>query len=86
MKKVTIVLILSLLVLGGVFYLTQNPLAKYQEVVRDAQYIRHALGGADGYTYLNSVKVMEEWYEKDSRIYEVDVALTSDGRAALSHG
>lgn len=40
--------------------------------------IAHALGGLDGYTYLNAKESFEEAYQKGYRLFELDLSKTSD--------
>lgn len=40
--------------------------------------ITHALGGLEGYTYLNAKEGFQEYYEKGSRLFELDLKKTSD--------
>lgn len=57
------------------------------EEVSFDNYIIHALGGIDGkYNNLNSVEVMEKYYNMGFRRFEADVCLTSDGVPVLEHG
>lgn len=45
----------------------------------------HALGGLDGITYLNSKESFLESYRKGIRLFEVDLARTSDGKWVCRH-
>lgn len=47
--------------------------------------ITHALGGLDGYTYLNSRESFINHYDKDCRFFEVDLSQTSDGVWVCRH-
>lgn len=47
--------------------------------------ITHALGGLDGYTYLNSRESFINHYDKGCRFFEVDLAQTSDGVWVCRH-
>ena len=58
----------------------------YKKTVAESNYIRHALGAFDGHIYLNTIEAADFWYEKGSRLFEVDVRITSDGVPVLSHG
>ena len=45
----------------------------------------HALGGLDGFTYLNSRESFINYYDKGCRLFEVDLSLTSDGVWVCRH-
>ena len=47
--------------------------------------ITHALGGLDGYTYLNSRESFINYYDKGCRFFEVDLSQTSDGVWVCRH-
>lgn len=47
--------------------------------------ITHALGGLDGYTYLDSRESFIHYYDKGSRLFEVDLSQTSDGVWVCRH-
>ena len=47
--------------------------------------ITHALGGLDGYTYLNSRESFINHYDKGCRFFEVDLSQTSDGAWVCRH-
>lgn len=47
--------------------------------------IIHALGGLDGYTYLNSRESFINYYDKGCRFFEVDLSQTSDGVWVCRH-
>lgn len=47
--------------------------------------ITHALGGLDGYTYLNSWESFINHYDKGCRFFEVDLSQTSDGVWVCRH-
>lgn len=47
--------------------------------------ITHALGGLDGYTYLNSRESFINHYDKGCRFFEVDFSQTSDGVWVCRH-
>ena len=47
--------------------------------------ITHALGGLDGYTYLNSRESFIHYYDKGCRFFEVDLSQTSDGVWVCRH-
>ncbi len=51
----------------------------------DHKVIAHALGGVDGQAYLNSRESFIENYEKGYRLFEVDLAKTSDGVWVCRH-
>ncbi len=48
--------------------------------------VAHGLGGVDGLDYTNSLEAFKSQYEQGTRIFEVDLALTSDGKLVLTHG
>lgn len=47
--------------------------------------IIHALGGLDGFTYLNSRESFINYYDKGCRLFEVDLTKTSDGVWVCRH-
>jgi len=47
--------------------------------------IRHAGGGIDGKYYSNSLEVWNLSYERGNRVFDVDMAFTSDGHLVLRH-
>lgn len=49
------------------------------------RFIAHALGGIDGFSYTNSHEAFISNYRKGSRLFEVDLLLTSDGNLAARH-
>ncbi|TVT72641.1 MAG: hypothetical protein FHK79_04460 [Pseudomonas sp.] len=79
---------LFILIFGGVggVHAEEQFYLKYKRMVDSSMYIRHALGGYDGRTYLNIVDAAEVGYKKGFRLYEVDVSFTSDKKLVLSHG
>lgn len=48
--------------------------------------IAHAMGEIDGKDYTNSLEAMQFNYKRGSRVFEVDVSLTSDNQLVLVHG
>lgn len=64
----------------------EDIIARYMHVVREEDYILHALGGMEGqYSYINSIDCLEENYAAGYRLFEVDVSFTSDGKLVLAH-
>ncbi len=51
----------------------------------DNKLICHALGKVDDYTYLNCKEGLEQNYEKGFKVFECDLALTSDGGLVAVH-
>ncbi len=49
------------------------------------EYISHAFGGIDGYSYTNSLEAFEYNYEKGHRVFEVDFSLTADEDLVAVH-
>ncbi len=64
---------------------SQDYTFSYDDIVKDNQYFVHALGGDNGYTYLNSIDVMKKKYEEGFRLFEGDATLTSDGKLVMTH-
>ena len=52
----------------------------------DSGLVAHALGGIDGYTYLNSKEGFEDSYARGMRFIEVDLCFSADDRLICSHG
>ena len=50
-----------------------------------SRYIAHAGGKIDGYIYTNSKEAMDLSYEKGFRMFELDIAVTSDGEFVAAH-
>lgn len=48
--------------------------------------VAHGMGGIDGYDYTNSIEAFQTQYAAGTRVFEVDLALTSDGKLVLTHG
>lgn len=53
--------------------------------MKDNKYIAHAMGGIDKKVYTNSLDAFEYNYKLGYRVFEIDVALTSDGQPVLLH-
>ncbi len=47
--------------------------------------IAHALGGIDGFDYTNSFEALRYNYNQGTRVFEIDLALTSDEKLVLLH-
>ena len=52
----------------------------------DNRLVAHALGGIDGYTYLNSKEGFEDSYRRGMRFIETDLFFSEDGELICSHG
>lgn len=52
----------------------------------DFNLVAHALGGIDGYTYLNSKEGFEDSYDRGMRFIETDLFFSADGKLICSHG
>ncbi len=52
----------------------------------DCGLVAHALGGIDGYTYLNSKEGFEDSYARGIRFIETDLFFSADGKLICSHG
>ena len=50
-----------------------------------SQFIAHAGGEIDGYTYTNSLEAMNLSYSKGCKIFELDIIETSDGKLVAAH-
>lgn len=53
--------------------------------MKDNKYIAHAMGGVDKRVYTNSLEAFEFNYKLGYRIFEFDLALTSDNQPVLLH-
>ena len=51
----------------------------------DYNVIAHACGGIDGYTYTDSLKALNQSYEKGDRLFDIDLRFSSDGEIVLRH-
>lgn len=47
--------------------------------------VAHALGAIDGYDYTNTKEAFEYHYSQGTRVFEIDLQQTSDGKFALVH-
>lgn len=47
--------------------------------------VGHAFGDIDGYDYTNSLEAFETNYAKGTRVFEIDLQMTTDGKFALVH-
>ena len=50
------------------------------------KYLAHALGGYEGYKYLNNEPALKAAIKNGHKYYEVDLTLTTDGHVVPSHG
>lgn len=57
-----------------------------QGTMFDSKLVAHALGGIDGYTYLNSKEGFDDSYARGMRFVEVDLCFSADGKLICSHG
>lgn len=62
--------------------ITDEPDAWYTKY----HFISHAGGGIDGKSYSNSIQAWELSYERGNRLFDADLAFTSDGVLVLRHG
>jgi glycerophosphoryl diester phosphodiesterase len=62
----------------------ENKAIPYDWVKRNT-YIAHGLGGKGTYNVTNSLEAFEENYEKGYRVFEIDLALTSDHKLVARH-
>lgn len=60
-------------------------LDKYNYSWTKNKYIAHALGGIDGKKYTNSPQALEYNYSKGHRVFEADIALSSDDELIIWH-
>ena len=77
---------------------TENPEAELSEKVAEDRnateqgsmfefnLVAHALGGIDGYTYLNSKEGFEDSYRRGMWFIETDLFFSADGKLICSHG
>ncbi|MCF0229350.1 MAG: hypothetical protein HUJ76_06615 [Parasporobacterium sp.] len=79
-----IVLLLLLLIFG--LNTESGSLKQYKQTVGNSKYIRHALGGMDNNTYIDSIDALNYYYANGDKLYEVDVNFTSDDQLVLVHG
>lgn len=59
---------------------------QYCQIVKQSKYILHALGGMEGYSYINSIEALNFHYKNGKRLFEVDISYTQDNILVLSHG
>lgn len=74
------------------YYLNKPDLSQYEpleegkaEWLDSAAAIAHALGGVGESVYTDSKEAFLTSYEKGFRVFEVDLALTADGKVVCSH-
>lgn len=53
--------------------------------MKDNMYIAHAMGGIDKRVYTNSLEAFEFNYKLGYRVFEIDLAITSDNQPVLLH-
>lgn len=86
-KKVTILgWALSATLASGCQYFQPNYYNRLLKTVKANPKIKHALGGIDGYIYLDTLEALEQNYELGYRFFEADVNFTSDNELVLVHG
>ena len=84
--KAIAISILVVLLLGGGYYIDNMNIIKYKQVVKNEDFVAHALGGIDEFAYTNSKEALENSYNNGFRIFEADVKLTSDNKLVCVHG
>ena len=47
--------------------------------------VAHAMGGIDGHDYTNSLEAFLTHYDQGTRVFEIDLQMTTDGKFALVH-
>lgn len=62
-----------------------NILKNILPLLENKKVVMHALGGIDGNDYTNSLEALEFNYERGRRVFEIDIALSSDNELILSH-
>lgn len=77
-------LLIIILFLSDRFFQTNN-MARAAFRWENYKAAAHALGGLDGYTYLNAKESFEESYRKGYRLFELDLSETSDGVWVCRH-
>lgn len=53
--------------------------------VKNNKYIAHAMGGIDKRVYTNSLEAFEKNYDLGYRVFEIDIALSTNGEPILLH-
>lgn len=85
MKKI----IASIIMLVGIILLLVITLSKEEEQPATGfaahKVIAHAMGGINGYTYTNAWEAFVANYEQGTRIFEVDLLLTTDDQLVARH-
>lgn len=85
MKKFFITLFVSLLVFIGYNTLKNVPAYDPYSWTKH-KLIAHAGGGIDDKIYTNSLDAFKENYQKGFRLFEFDIAITSDNKLVARHG
>lgn len=80
-KKIGIIILSLAIVIIGFIYNND----KYKRFILNQKFIAHALGGIDDKTYTNSLEALEENYNRGMRLFEVDLAMTSDNVMVARH-
>lgn len=88
MKRLILLIGIFLLNILLLNYLYNNVLIskRFIEVVKENDYVLHALGSINGDTKTNSIDALEMNYKDGFKIYEVDISLTSDDKLVLASG
>ena len=78
--------ICAVMIMTGIFRISVKAFEKKQVFSWDGhKTIAHALGAMEDKTYLNSKEGFLDSYEKGTRLFEVDLAQTSDGEWVCRH-
>lgn len=83
-KIVILIVVFSLCIsfcLKGTDYRT-----KLKDAYHQSPYIAHALGGIEGFCYLNVIEAIDYHYNHGCRVFEVDLEYTMDKKLVLAHG
>lgn len=84
-KKIFSAICLLLILLGIIFINIINKPLVGKELLKDQQFIAHALGSIEDYTYTNSKEAFIYNYEQGIRLFEVDLSITTDNHFVCRH-
>lgn len=84
-KKILSTLCILLVLLGIIFINIINKPLVGKELLKNQQFIAHALGAIEDYTYTNSKEAFLYNYEQGIRLFEVDLSITTDNHFVCRH-
>lgn len=80
------IVILSIIYLSLSIFTMFKYIEFQKPILEDNVLISHAMGEIDGYYYTNSLEAFENsYYNRGSRVFEVDLSLTKEGVLVARH-